>query len=182
MERFSSSEEDSSAGSRETWKNLLKASILFALYAAVLVTNLGIIVYENVVPDTYRTLINKMVAVTSLYNICLSSVITVVFAVPLLPLGEGLAPPVCGAVNVSLGSFATQLFLAHNEVMLLRYVYACRLSTVGSVDEGLVRTFLVGANAVLGTLFASAGSVAAFATGSEQLPYLVCVGSPGGAS
>ncbi len=47
------------------------------------------------------------------------------------------------------------MLLAHTESVLLRYLYTCRLGTVGVIKEDLVQYILLSANAVLGCFFSA---------------------------
>ncbi len=55
----------------DCWRMALTCVRMFVMYAVVLLLNTGIVVYENVVADTYRTLVNKAVAVMAAYNVLL---------------------------------------------------------------------------------------------------------------
>ncbi len=55
----------------DCWRMALTCVRMSVMYAVVLLLNAGIVVYENVVADTYRTLVNKAVAVMAAYNVLL---------------------------------------------------------------------------------------------------------------
>ena len=42
---------------------------ILVMHAITLFLNVGIIVYENVVADTYHTLVNKVVSIMAAYNV-----------------------------------------------------------------------------------------------------------------
>ncbi len=55
----------------DCWGMALTCVRMCVMYAVLLLLNAGIVVYENVVADTYRTLVNKAVAVMAAYNVLL---------------------------------------------------------------------------------------------------------------
>ena len=154
---------------------LFASALLTAFYLLVLAANLGLVWYERVVPDAHRTLVNKTVALASLYNAGFATVLFPAAALR-LHLPGGLGGPACD-VLWHLGLFSMlQVYLVHNELAVLRYVYLCRLSTVGALDEGLLMAAAVSVNAAVGGL---AVAVVLVAAGTDPNFYQTCAGDTG---
>ncbi len=127
----------------------LSASALLALCLASLLANLGVVYYERVVPDTHRTLLNKLAALASAYKACLAATELPMAAARIL-LGGGLPGAVCRCQAVLFVLNLTQLSLVYNELVVLRYVYVCRLRAVGVIKEELLMRFAAWVNLALG--------------------------------
>ena len=127
----------------------LAVAAMAILCLVVQASNLGIIYYEKVVADTHRTLLNKLAALTSAYQVGLATVGFPTLIVRLL-LGVGLGHRVCLGFNVICTFLMAQLVLVYNELCIMRYVYICRLGTVGMLKEELVLHIFVWLNLVLG--------------------------------
>ncbi len=112
--------------------------------------NLGIVYYEKVVPDTHRTLLNKLASLASLYKVCLATVTFPVITVRLL-IGQGLGETVCQVQNFLFMVGLTQLVLAYNKLIVLQYVYVCKLGAVGMIKEELVMQCVFWINPFLGS-------------------------------
>ena len=112
-----------------------------ACSALTFLLNFGIIWYENVVSENRRTLINKMISLTSLYT--MMHVLTTGLVANAVFVFDYRTVWFCDVVNnVSMTLFLV-LALGYNETMILRYVYACKLETVGVLNEAFFRHLLV---------------------------------------
>ena len=150
----------------------LGTSIVLLLYTFVMCINFGIIWYENIVPDTYRTLINKMAAVSGLYNMVFCTASLPVVAVRQAGLSR-LPGLLCRLAQLGVLINVVQSALVHNEVMVLKYVYACCLSTVGQINEDLGKRILMTVNFVLGLMVAL---VMIVLLGEKHSIYMYCMG------
>ncbi len=56
-------------------------ALVATLYLITMAVNLGLVHYERVVPDAYRTLVNRMVAVLSLYRMAIATFILPALAI-----------------------------------------------------------------------------------------------------
>ena len=115
------------------------------------ILNFGIIWYENNVSDNRRTLINKMVAITSLYIM-----LFVTFGsglAELLIFTFGPQPLIfCQLFLVSGFFFYTLFALGVTETMFVRYLYSHYFSTVAIVNEPFIRQYFLLLNLVLAFL------------------------------
>ncbi len=110
-------------------------------YLAMLALNFGIILYENVVPETYRTLVNKLVAVMALYNMLF--VTASVMAITPYLLNIPLPASFC-KVHIFVYNFlAVNEVLIHNEVSLLLCLSHCKVFKVEGINEEFERTFFI---------------------------------------
>ncbi len=110
--------------------------------------NLGIIYYERVVPDSHRTLVNKVAALASTYQV--GATVMFPMVVVRLLLGRGLGEVACRLLGCVFVSSVVQLILSYNELIFLRYLYICRLNTVGMIKEELVMKCATWINLLLG--------------------------------
>ena len=111
------------------------------------VLNFGIIWYENNVSDNRRTLINKMVAVTSLYTLFI-----IIYGSPFISLVFLFGPMgvfFCQVTGHTYYFLFTLLALGHIETTVLRYLYACKFRTVGVLNEAFFRQFFLVFNVVM---------------------------------
>ena len=121
-----------------------------ACSALTFLLNFGIIWYENVVSENRRTLINKMISLTSLYT--MMHVLTTGLVANAVFVFDYRTVWFCDIVNnVSMTLFLV-LALGYNETMILRYVYACKLETVGVLNEAFFRHLLVVLNFVFAVI------------------------------
>ncbi len=134
--------------------------------------NAGIVYYERVIPDVRRTLLNKLAALTSVYQVGMAATSYPVQAARLL-LGRGLGEPACRLQNLLFVCSMMQLFLGYNELVALQYIYACRLGAVGMIKEELVMKLILLANLTLG-LFVSLAHVMTI-NGTVHLYYSFCM-------
>lgn len=128
---------------------------LIRIVVSVLVSvvlNIGIIMYENLVPDTYRTLVNKLVAVMALYNILFLAGIVPV-TMPYV-LNIHLPETFCGIQTFFVNGLSIAEILVHNEVCFLLWFCTMRGSFVHRLNEDFGRKFLLMLNFSL-SLFAS---------------------------
>ena len=123
-----------------------------AIFLFSIAINLGIIYYERAVSGQHHTLINKMAASISVYNIILaSSFLPVTFSRELI-FTDGLPWSICW-LNLFLVRFGVlQALMTLGEVTILRYLYVCVLSSVGSINEELLRIYFLALNVLLSTL------------------------------
>ncbi len=136
---------------------MLSVTALVLLFFVSMAANLGIIFYERTVSDIYRTLLNKLAALASLYQVGLTVVVFPVLVARLL-WGDGLGRAVC-TVHILLFVFIlTQFVLTYNELIFLRYIYICKLGAVGVLKEEAIFCFCIWINILLGT-FVSLSSV-----------------------
>ncbi len=141
------------------WGLTLSQRVVFTTFAVVVglliqVANLGIIYYERVASGTYCTLLNKLATLVSVYQVGLVSVIVPVLVVRVL-VGEGLDATLCWMTGVLFFFFICQMVLAYNEVVLMRYIYICKVKTVGTVKEELLLRVFMWINVALGTFISS---------------------------
>ncbi len=97
-------------------------SAMVAFYLVSQAANLGIWYYERVVPDTHRTLLNKLAAVASLYKAGMGTVFFPVIAVRLL-MPRGLPGAACHLQWCLFMFGLIQLMLCYNEMVALQYIY-----------------------------------------------------------
>ncbi len=128
----------------------LFSAFLVLLCTFIQVANLGIVYYERVVADTHRTLLNKLAALTSVYQVGLA---TVLFAMLIARLSweSGLPSIFCWLDGLLMVFFLVQLLLVYNELIIMRYIYICRLGAVGTLKEEVVLRFIIYANVTLGS-------------------------------
>ena len=113
--------------------------------------NFGLIWYENNVSGNRRTLVNKMVALTSLYTL-----LNVVIQLPLMTWRYAFGPQGLYFCRIFLMWDQATIFLltlGYNETMILRFLYACCFSTVGVLNEEFCREFLIALNNTLAIIF-----------------------------
>lgn len=130
---------------------LVMACITCIIYVLIITVNGGIVVYENVVADTYRTLANKMVALMSGYNMLIAT---------------SMVPPALSnnfclqlnstycTVNLIISLMALlQVILIHNELAILLSWSTRSIGSVQKLNEDIGRKILNGLNLTLSTLF-----------------------------
>ncbi len=127
----------------------LFVTMLVLLCLAIQAANVGIFYFERIVSDTHRTLLYKLAALISLYQAALVTVLFPLLALRLL-LNSGLWTPVCWLLIEYTTSFLITFFLAYNELLMIRYVYICKIKTVGTLKEDVLLRLFVVLNAVLG--------------------------------
>ncbi len=130
----------------------LSCVVMVVLCLVSQLANIGIIYYERVVPDTYRTLLNKIAALASLYKVVIATATFPVITVRLL-IGRGLGKLTCHLHTFLFVSALAQLLLSYNELIIAHYVYVCKLRAVGLIKDELIMQFVVWLNLALG-LFA----------------------------
>ncbi len=153
--------------------NITWCVLVLLLYFLIAAVNYGLVHYENVVPDTHHTLINKMVSILALYRIAFATVTMPALAIMTCFRVENLGTLFCWMIQFGVICTGMQIVIGHNELLLLRYVYTCRLSTVGSINEDLIKRFFIILNALMGVLIATK---LMFAFGSDHLIYQYCKG------
>ncbi len=147
-------------------KVTLSVTILVILYLFSMILNYGIVYYEQEVSDLHRTLINKLVAVGCVINMVMATNSFILHVLSVILLGRvKLHPGACVAYRFITVSSAMQIILLYNEVSWLRYIYLKR-GTIGSLDDGLVSTFLIIFNAVMGLI---AGTLRIIPPGSSLI-------------
>ncbi len=149
----------------------LLVGIIF-LYLLVVTVNAGIIVYERVVADIYRTLVNKMVAVMSLYNICLTTWAIIVFVLR-SAFDVNLGTVLCGAHLFVLVILILQEFLILIEINLL-CLFHLRKLRIFSMNEEFGTKLSVFVNFVLSSFFSSV--ICVLLGGKEFFFYQICIG------
>ena len=142
-------------------------------YLLVIAANGGIIVYENVVSDTYRTLINKVVTLMSMYNILLST--------SFLPIALSshfciqLSSIYCtGNLLVTL-TFVLQLILVHNQLAILLNWSTSRVGSIQSINEDIGKRIISTFNSML-SIFLSLIVCVRFG-GKATFIYRLCIGT-----
>lgn len=152
--------EEDDRWSLDATQTALSCAVVLSLLAVSLLANAGVIWYERaVVPDARRTLLNQLAVLASAYQLGATATSFPLVAVRLL-LGGGLAGPACHLQNFLHVWSTTQIMLCYNELVLLHYVYVCRLGTVGVIKEELVLRLVVWTNLVLGLFVALAHGMA----------------------
>ncbi len=134
--------------------------------------NIGIIYYERVVPDTHRTLLNKIAALASAYQVVVATSIYPMVILRLL-WGQGLYYMICSVQDFFLVLGLIQLMLCHNELIILHYIYVCKLRSVGVIKEELVMRFAFWVNLTLGLFLSMAYELSSYEHGSVY--YIFCV-------
>ena len=126
------------------------------------------------VPDTYRTLMNKVVALMSAYNIVFAHVMLV----GAMPRNFHLSPgdPFCSLHLFAFVLLLLQVFLVHNEFAALLFVYARRPGFVELVNERVATSYIVAANLVVGTVLSASICVV---SGADYTVYHACMGRKG---
>ncbi len=131
----------------------LACSVLAVFCLVSQLANIGIVYYERVVPDTHRTLLNKLAALASLYQVVVATVYFPVVIVRLL--GQGLGGSVCRLQGFFFMCSLTQLLMSYNELIILRYVYVHKLGTFGAIKEEITLRLLIWINLSLGVFLGS---------------------------
>ena len=130
------------------WQKIL---YITAQALCIILTNLlnfGIIWYENNVSDNRRTLINKMVAITSLYIMLFISLGSGLTQIQIFAFGaQSLL--MCQLALTSTFFFFTLLALGFVETTLIRHLYSHHFSVVGVMNEAFLRRFLLALNFVI---------------------------------
>lgn len=135
----------------ECTRQLVMGVITSILTFLVIVVNGGIVVYENEVADTYRTLINKGVALMSQYNMLIATTV-----VPVT-----LSNNFCLKLNstfctvhliVSL-TILLQVILVHNELAILLNWSTWSIGRVQGINEDIGKKILSAINLVLSIFF-----------------------------
>ncbi len=148
--------------------------VLFCLYLVLLSANLGVVHYERVVPDTHRTLLNRLAALASLYQAGVATALYPMLVARSL-VRAGLGEAFCFVNDTLYRLSMLQCFLVFNELVLMRYVYICRLRAVGTLREDLVFAYLACMNLVLGLFFSLLFGVTAIRPGEAFRSYCVSV-------
>ncbi len=120
---------------------LVAATVCITIYLIVLLMNYGIVYYEREAPDMHRTLINKMVAVASILNMLLASMVAPIVTIKLLNDLSAWNDCLCTINRFLLIFFVSQLVLVYNEIIWLRIVYLS-VGHVGVVNEDLLKVYL----------------------------------------
>ncbi len=162
----------------EAWAPTTKEGILLSLglllvYFIAMAVNFGVMWYECIVPDSHRTLVNKVVALASLYKAAFATAFLTPISARLLVF-DHIWNPLCQLHKFAVLSALVLIFLAHNQLVFLRYVYTCRLSTVGAIKEDLVMAITWWLNLVFGGFF-TAVTICLTETGNNL--YRFCVGN-----
>ena len=126
----------------------LSCSLMVALGSVALAANLGIVYYEKIVPDNRRTLLNKVAALASLYKLCMATMFPVVLV--RLAMDRGLSDAVCRLHNFAFMFSLVQLLLSYDELVVLHYIYICKLGAVGIIKEEIVLRLVIWINLGLG--------------------------------
>ncbi len=147
------------------------ASTVTVFYIVAMAINGGIVVYENVAPEAYCTLLNKMVSVFAMYNMAFLSLIVPVILLRHVryPLGN----PYCSVHLFISMAFLLQEFLIQNEFGILLLLCSKKPYLVGVMNEKLMKLFLVSLNIVLSICFSAV--ICAF-VGGDHLVYRSCMG------
>ncbi len=153
--------------------SFMLGGLLFPLYLLIVLVNYGLIHYENTVPDTYRTLINKMVALIAWYRISLATVSMPPLAIKLCFKIKSLGSFPCWIIQFGIITCGMQIIMAHNHIFILKYIYTCRLSTMGSINEGLVQRFIIILNILMSILITTKLMLA---FGPSYIVYQFCKG------
>ncbi len=151
----STSGNESSASHHHQWvlsesQVTLSVTALVFLFFLSLFANLGIIFYERVVSDIYRTLLNKLAALASLYQLGLTMAMIPVLVFRLL-WGDGLGFAVCMLQTLLFVFFLVQFVLTYNELILLRFIFVCKLHTIGMLKEDVILCCVIWINMTLGS-------------------------------
>ncbi len=146
------------------------------VYLLVIAVNGGIIVYENVVPDTYRTLINKVVALMSAYNMFLST--------SFMPIALSkhfciqLNPTYCTGNVLLTTTFLLQVILVHNELAILLNLSTWKVGFIQGINEDIGRRIIIALNFALSAFFSL--NISFSFGGKITFIYRLCVGNSTG--
>ncbi len=151
---------------------LLCAQML--LYLLIVVVNAGIVVYERVVADIYRTLLNKVVAVMSMYNVCLSTWAQLAFSLNAVEVYPGTT--LCTAHLFVIIILIQQEFLVHAEINLL-CIFHFRKLRIFEMNEEFGKRLIVSVNLVVSSFFSF---VLCAVLGESFFFYQICVGGSAG--
>ena len=123
------------------------------------------------VSDTYRTLLNKMVAFAAATNMAFVTVVFPVITVRHLhyPLPDYL----CSTHIFLTVALLAQEFLIQNEFAILLFLCSRRPYLVGTMNESLMKTFLLSLSLILSIYFSTIITVF---FGSDHVVYRSCVG------
>ncbi len=132
-------------------KQMVAAITTVIFYLLVMLANSGIILYEKVVADTYRTLINKVVVLMSAYNMALSTWLLPMILMRQFCALEGLYCPLNVFISLTL---MLQIFLVHNELAVLLHWSSWRLGSIQAINEDIGKTVLGILNTLLSVFFA----------------------------
>ena len=127
----------------------LTGAVMGSCCLVIMVANLGIVYYEMKASANYRTAIDRLAALISIYQMFLALGPFPIMTYRVLA-GRGLGETFC-SLGYAIAAFSlTQVVLAYNQCTILRYVYICKLGTVGTIKEDFVIKFFVGFNLVMG--------------------------------
>ncbi len=154
-----------------TIQGILAAAIMTTYTLFIVVSNLGIVYYhERLMCNHYRTPLNRLAALVSLYQVCLAAVPLPIMAYRVL-VGRGLSDAVCHLGFAIIIFSLTQMVLAYNETVVLRYIYICKLGTVGTIKEDLIEMALTCLNLVIGTFSSLALTLVHYEVSPEGYEY-----------
>ncbi len=156
-------------------RQLVAAVVSVFFYLVVMAANYGIVFYENVVADTYRTLINKVVALMSLYNMLLITGI-----LPMMmsrQLCSHYGPSYCHFHTFFALALTLQVLMVHNELAALLQLRTWRHGSIQAINEDIWRRVLLASNAVLSCFFSL---VMCVAFGKNIFIFRMCMGECSG--
>ncbi len=156
--------------------NEINIKIVFKTMGAIclalltILPNLGIIWYEHVVADAYRTLINKMISSASAYSVAFATFCLIPLSI-IFSTEDGFSTTLCRMFFAASSSCLIALQLIHTEIVLLRYIYLCRLKSVGLFKEDVVKAMLHTFNFMTGVFL---GTIASFLTNEKRFVFAFC--------
>ncbi len=135
-------------------QRILSCSLLLVLTIIAFAANLGIVYYEKIVPDTHRTLLNKIAALASLYKL-LTALTTFPTVFVRLSMDWGISDSLCRLHNILFMFSLAQLVFSYNELIVLHYIYVCKVGAVGIIKEEIIVQLVIWINLGLGFFLGS---------------------------